>query len=413
MMGSPGPSLRRRKSFVAAFDIDAPAIRPRQRWYRASSELGNSSSMLILVIAHVIRESSPPMSDKTKKPRMSDIARALSVSQATVSLVLNNAPGTRISAHTRERVERVAGELGYQKLPQPHKPGRMLGLLINELTTTQHAASLLEGVRDEAAARDCLVTIIATQGAPEAEVEALDYLMARPLIGVIYATLLTQEASPPARLLDIPSVLLNCYSRKGEYVSVVPGDVAGGFTATTALLEAGHRRIAYINNREDWIQASRDRLLGYRQALTTQDIGVDPSLIVSGGWTLASGREQAHRLLSLPSPPTAIFCFCDRMALGVYDAVLSRGLRIPEDLSIVGFDDESFAGDMDPPLTTVLLPHEEMGRWAVSQLTDTPHDRAVPISRRRLKMECRLVERQSVARRSPDGSPPIFIAQVS
>ena len=80
-------------------------------------------------------------------------------------------------------------------------------------------------------------------------------------------------------------------------------------------------------NGEDWIEASHDRLLGYRQALTTHDVAVDPTLIVSGGWTLASGREQAHRLLDLPNPPTAMFCYCDRMALGAYEAVLSRVKR--------------------------------------------------------------------------------------
>ena len=334
--------------------------------------------------------------NKLKKPTMSDIARLVGVSQATVSLVFNNAAGTRISSSTRDRVFEVARDLGYQKLLQAHAPGQVIGLLINELTTSQHAASLLEGVRDEAATRDCLVTVIATQGAPEIEAEALDYLMARPLIGVIYATLLTQAVNPPERLRDVATVLLNCHSIDDNYASVVPGDVAGGFVATSTLIDAGHLRIAMING-EDWIDASRDRLQGYRQALTTHDIAIDPALIVSGGWTLASGREQTHRLLDLVNPPTAIFCYCDRMALGAYEAVHARGLKVPGDVSVVGFDDEIFAADMSPPLTTVLLPHEDMARWAVSQLFERSSLGSAPSRHRRLKMECELVVRQSVA----------------
>ena len=154
-------------------------------------------------------------------------------------------------------------------------------------------------------------------------------------------------------------------------------------------------------NGEDWIEASHDRLLGYRQALTTHDVAVDPALIVSGGWTLASGREQAHRLLDLPNPPTAMFCYCDRMALGAYEAVLSRGLKIPDDISIVGYGDESFAADMHPALTTVVLPHEEMARWAVLRLlqpTLSTSENARPM---KLKMECKLVGRGSIANSFP------------
>lgn len=336
------------------------------------------------------------MSGTTKKPTMSDVARRVGVSQATVSLVLNNAPGTRISPVTRARVLAAARNLGYQKVAHPHEPGRVIGLLINDLTTTQHAASLLEGARDEAAASDCLVTVISTQGTPEVEAEALDYLMGRPLVGVIYASLLTQAVDPPERLRDVVTVLLNCHSVKDAYPSIVPGDVAGGFAVASALLEAGHKRVAMING-EDWIEASRDRLQGYRQALTTYDLAVDPALIVSGGWTLANGREQANRLLDLPNPPTAIFCYCDRMALGAYDAVNSRGLKIPDDVSIVGFDDESFAADMAPPLTTVVLPHEEMARWAVSRLLEMSRLPATAHVFRQTKMECRVVVRDSVA----------------
>lgn len=344
------------------------------------------------------------MSDHRKKPTMSDIAARLGISQASVSLVLNDAPGTRISRATRERVAAVAKELGYVKIERSSSGNGVIGLLINELTTSQHVGSLLEGARDEAAENNCLLSVHSTQGDTRTETEVLDHLAARPLVGIIYTALLTRAVQPPARLRDLPTVLLNCHAAKDPYPSVVPGDVAGGFAATSALLDAGHRRVAMING-EDWIEAARDRLHGYRQAMASYDVAVDPRLILSGGWTLRSGREQTRRLLDLATPPTAIFCFCDRMAIGAYEAARARGLRVPEDLSIVGFDDETFADDLSPPLTTVELPHEAMARWAVTRVLDLASHPAGDRKFRKLKMECKLVTRKSIV--SPWGMPPL------
>ena len=337
------------------------------------------------------------MLDPPKKPTMSDIAARLGISQASVSLVLNDAPGTRISRVTRERVWAVAAELGYRKASRSTAGNGVIGLLINDLTTTQHLGDLLEGARDEAAENGCLLSMFSTQADARTELEVLDHLASRPLVGILYACLITQAVQPPARLQQMPTVLLNCHAAMDAFPSVVPDDVAGGFSATAALLEAGHRRIAMING-EDWIEAARDRLQGYRQALATYHVAVDPDLVLSGGWTLASGREQTLRLLDLASPPTAIFCFCDRMALGAYEAVRERGLRIPDDISVVGFDDEIFAADMSPPLTTVDLPHDQMARWAVRRLLDLDDAPAVDGRFRKVKVECRLIARDSVAR---------------
>ena len=245
---------------------------------------------------------------------MTDIAARVGVSQATVSLVLNGAPGTRISTATREKVLNAAREMGYERMPHSEAGRRVIGLIINELTTSPHVGTLIEGARDEASQNDCLLSIFVTGGDPEIEEAALDYLLSRPLIGVVYATLLTQGVKPPDRLKGTPTVLPNCHHLKSPHPSVVPGDVAGGFTATTALLEAGHRRIAMING-EDWIEASRDRVQGYRQALTSHDIAVDPALFhgLDGACTFAeicwnvirkpdgNPYEFAARLLIQPS----------------------------------------------------------------------------------------------------------------
>ena len=334
---------------------------------------------------------------RTKKNlTMTEIAQRIGVSQATVSLVLNEAPGTRISPATREKVLNVAREMGYRRTPHSEANRGVIGVLINEMTTSQHLASLLEGIRDEAAQNDCLVTVLPTQADPEIEAAALSHLLSRPLRGVIYATLLTRAVTPPERLRNVPTVLLNCHYAKSIYPSVVPGDLAGGYAATATLLKAGHRRIAMINS-EDWIEAARDRLQGYRQALTTYDIALDPELIRSGSWTQGSCRAHTHALLDLPSPPTALFCYCDRMAMGAYEAIKARGLRIPGDISVVGFDDEAYAQEMDPPLTTLVLPHDEMARWAVTRLLDREVLADGEHKYRKLKMECTLIPRASVA----------------
>jgi LacI family transcriptional regulator len=189
---------------------------------------------------------------------------------------------------------------------------------------------------------------------------------------------------------------VNCYENHRRHPSVVPGDIAGGHAATEALLKAGHRRIAHLKG-EDWIEAARDREKGYRQALTTWDVPVDEDLVLMGGWTVNGGRELTLKLLDRKDPPTAIFCFNDRMAVGAYDAIKSRGLRVPEDISVVGFDDEDLASYLVPPLSTVLLPHDEMARWAVGALLD--HNEGISSHRttQKIKLECPFVERGSIA----------------
>jgi LacI family transcriptional regulator len=189
-------------------------------------------------------------------------------------------------------------------------------------------------------------------------------------------------------------VLLNCYTDDRAFASVVPGEVAGGHRATDALIDAGHRRIAIITG-ELWMDAARDRLKGYRQALATADIPYDPSLVREGNWQTSAGYEQTHVLMDLPRPPTAIFCSNDRMAVGCYEALKERRLAIPDDVSVIGYDDEEVARHLSPQLTTLVLPHREMGRWAVERgfsLAGARRDK-YPVT----KIECPLIERQSIA----------------
>ncbi|KKB07071.1 hypothetical protein VE25_19690 [Devosia geojensis] len=332
-----------------------------------------------------------------KPPTMRDVADSAKVSQATVSLVLSGVPNARISKATRRRVIEAADALGYRRekvrsLRENHR--RLIGLFIDEVSTTAFASPLIEGAREQAGLHNAYVATFCTAGNPDVEREALHMLASQDAIGVIYTTLITREVAVPEMFLEFPLVLLNCYERKLRFASIVPGDFVGGYTATETLLKAGHRRIAHLAG-EHSMDAGRDRERGFRQAMADWSVPVDESLVTLGGWRLPAGRERALALLQRPDRPTAVFCFNDRMALGCNEAARSLGLRVPEDLSIVGFDDETdLAAGMDPPLTTMVLPHDEMARLAVSFLAEGGDaDERL----QKVKIECELVTRSSIA----------------
>ncbi|WP_218013767.1 LacI family DNA-binding transcriptional regulator [Rubellimicrobium rubrum] len=329
---------------------------------------------------------------------MTDIARACGVSQATVSLVLNNAPGTRISAATREAVLAKAEEINYRRVNPDRGRRPLIAMLINEASSSQHVGGLIDGVAGAAAELGLMALMLPTGEDEAVEAAAIDLLARLPVVGVIYARLITQAVKPPPSLAAWPTILLNCHTSDALFPSVVPGDLAAGITATLALLDAGHQRVGFIGG-DQIVEAARERLKGYRRALAMRDVPYDPALVVKGGWTISGGRDGLHYLLDLRDPPTAVFCFCDRTAIGVYAAAAEAGLRIPEDLSIIGFDNEDFSADLDPPLTTMELPHADMARHAVEELhrpVSLPKSRP---SHQRMKFDCPLVKRRSVASR--------------
>lgn len=330
---------------------------------------------------------------------MVDVAELAGVSQATVSLVLNGVSNARISKTTRRRVIEAAETLNYRRgkahaVPEGRK--RVIGLFLDEVSTTPFAAQFLDGSRDEAALQDVTVATFCTRSDPALEQAAIDLLVSQKAIGVIYASLITRQVVVPEAFSELPLVLLNCYERKLRYASVVPGDIVGGYTATRALLRAGHRRIAHMAG-EYLVDAAVDREKGFRQAMAEWNIPVDETLVQPGGWTIRAGRERALALLSLPQPPTAIFCFNDRMAIGCYEAARKLGKSIPDDLSIMGYDNEDLAANMDPPLSTIILPHDEMARWAVAELLDGYSNADQDERMQKVKIECELIERNSIA----------------
>ncbi|OON64627.1 LacI family transcriptional regulator [Massilia sp. KIM] len=330
---------------------------------------------------------------------MTDIAKLAGVSQSTVSLVINHMSGAKVSKATREAVLRIAREIGYplqrHAHARPEQERNLVVYLTDELATSPHAMQTIEGARDGAWEQGCLLAVFATRGDPELEGAVLGRMLANPaLLGVVYATIFTRAVTVPAGLKDVPTVLLNCHARDRACSSVVPSEVLGGFAATMRLAEAGHRRIGLING-EGWIEAAGERLKGYRQALSTCDIPYDAALVREGDWQVDSGYRHALDLLARPDPPTALFCANDLMAVGAIEAARKLGLEVPEQVSIVGYDDQDLARYTTPQLTTVLLPNYEMGRWAAQALIDQA--RSGSARRTSIKMDCPLVERESVA----------------
>ena len=332
-----------------------------------------------------------------RRPTMIDVASEARVSQTTVSLVLNHADGARLSPSTRQRVIKAAAKLGYQPVRRGGAPAASaattIGFVCDEISTDPWTAIGLDGVREKAWAHGLTVTVMTTRGDADMEAAAFAQLASMPLAGLVYATINTRPIGAPAWASPAPLVLLNCHAAGGAFASVVPGEVAGGHAATDVLIRAGHRRIGYING-EASMEAARHRLRGYRQALATADLPFDPDLVREGNWQPLSGYEATRALMALPAPPSAIFCANDLMAVGCYEALRELGRKIPDDVAVMGYDDREIAQHLHPPLTTVLLPHFEMGSIAAELLIDSTA--GSPIRPRQIKVECPIVMRKSV-----------------
>lgn len=331
------------------------------------------------------------------KPTMMDVASRAGVSQATVSLVLNGSPGARLSDSTRERVKNAADELGYKLVRRGQRRASadhgMIGFVADEVTTDPWMALAYDGAREKALEFGLTVYLCVTHGDLETEAMVLSHMRRQPLVGIVYGTILTRRVEPAAALFDYPTVLLNCYDAKRKLPSVLPGELVGARVATQRLIRAGRKRIGFING-QDGLDATRDRLKGYRQALSSNDLPFDPNLVRPGNWEPSSGYKMTHALMALDNPPDGIFCANDMMAVGCFDALRELRRCVPGDVSVIGFDDREIAQFTRPPLTTLVLPQHEMGEIAAELLIDAAGGlRAGPTQ---IKVECPLVERESV-----------------
>ncbi len=307
-----------------------------------------------------------------RPPTMTDVAAAAGVSQTTVSLVLNEVAGARLSAETVRQVHEAAAGLGYRLVRRgsrrpPVSASTVIGFVVNEMSTDPWMAIALDGAREKAWEYGLTISVAVTRGDVEMEQAVLARMVAQPLFGLIYGTIHTQRIVPSPALHRVPTVLLNCYSTDRSLLSVVPAEVQGGRTATRALAAAGHRRIALIEG-EALMDASRDRLKGYRQALASAGIEFAPDLVRPGNWEPSAGYQQTLALMKLGDPPTAIFCANDMMAVGCMQTLADAGIVVGRDVGVAGFDDIPIAHYVAPSLTTMNAGVAELGAAAAERL---------------------------------------------
>jgi LacI family transcriptional regulator, galactose operon repressor len=298
-----------------------------------------------------------------------EIAERAGVSIATVSRVLNGRGD--VSDETRELVSRVIQENGYtaNRSARGLSAGRtgLVGVLV-PLLFPAYFAGLLAGAAEAFAEGDLQIVLSPTEGEHDREVSVLKRL--HGLTDGALIILPNESSDELVRLLDggYRFVVLDPLMPLDTRIpSVSAAHTSGADQAMRHLLALGHRRIAHITGPSGWV-ATEERLRGYHAALGAAGILPDPALTLEALPEVDAGREATERLLDLAEPPTAIFCFNDNAAVGAIQAARARGLRVPEDLSVVGFDDVEYATMVTPALTTVRQPLAEMGRTAVSLL---------------------------------------------
>lgn len=331
---------------------------------------------------------------------MNDVARHAGLSQTTVSLVLNNPSESGIPAATQARVLAAVEAVGYRtnRLARAMRLNRTdtLGFLSDDIAATPYANRMIKGAQDAALAAGKLLLIVNTgaidaEGHGAIEQGALNQLLERQVDGVIYGAMYHRTVTAPAALSEARrAVLLDC-GGDDAFASVVPDEFDAAFRATQHLIDHGHRRIAHISI-DHAGAAVQARRAGYKQALLDAAIVPEEQLLIIELATAAGGRRAMNAMHQLADPPTAVFCYNDQAAMGVYQQARELDIRIPDDLSIVGFDDQQLiAAELVPGLTTMRLPHYEMGTWAVEYLLD----QSLPLVNH--VIECPLIERGSVA----------------
>ncbi|MEJ1154681.1 LacI family DNA-binding transcriptional regulator [Microbacterium marmarense] len=332
------------------------------------------------------------MNDEPSRPTLAVVADAASVSVSTASKVLNGK--SDVSDATRQRVERALESLGYSRRGDPRPHGELIEVVFERLGPW--AVELLKGV--EAVARQQgISTVVTIGGTFDAQPESwIDAVMRRQPLGVIlvFSTLSDREKRQ-LRTRNIPFVVVDpAGDPDPDLPTIGSANWDGGLMATRHLIELGHTRIGTICGPPS-LRNARARLAGYRSAHESAAIDIDPSLIVPGDFSVEAGRRGVDQLLALDVAPTAIFAQSDLEALGAYRALQSRGVRIPHDISVIGYDDLPMAELASPALTTIRQPLEEIASAATRLILRLRA--AGPVRNIRTELATTLVVRESTA----------------
>jgi LacI family transcriptional regulator len=336
----------------------------------------------------------PSKRARGSRPTLAEIAAAAGVSLPTVSKVVNGRAD--VAAATRARIELLLGERNYRH--PGIRRGRQAGLIdiVFAGLDSPWAVEILRGVEDWCSAHGMAVAVSSVRHGSARPASWTSALASHDTDGVLLVT--SELTTGQLRQLqdeDIPLVVIDPVNLpEPDLPGVGATNWAGGLAATDHLIACGHTRIAAIGGPVTHL-CSRARVDGYRAALDRAGLTYEPQLVEHGDFDYESGFQRAGTLLHRADPPTAIFAGSDEQALGVYEAARQRGLKIPHDLSVVGFDDLPMSRWSSPPLTTVRQPLAEMGRVAAEMLVTLIE--GLPLPSKSLELATELVVRGSTA----------------
>lgn len=309
-----------------------------------------------------------------RQARSKDVAQLAGVSRTTVSFVLNDVPGVKISEETRQRVLQAARQLNYYPTAaarslasgKTHRIGLVLGEGQKRLSADAFLPTFLQGVTASVHRRGYLLVLQMAEDVPSHEAY-VQLIREQQVDGLI----LSGPRSDDPLLIELaedrfPLIL---HGRLQECVlpCVDVDNLAGGYQATTHLIGLGHRRIGFVSNAPLSYSGTQDRFAGYRQALAEHDIPLEKELVRTAAFLPETGQAAMEELLGLPQRPTAVFVASDVVALGAMSAIQKAGLTIPDDVAIVGFDDIFLAAHTQPALTTVRVPAYGLG-WTAAEV---------------------------------------------
>lgn len=326
----------------------------------------------------------------------SDVARYAGVSRATVSYVINNGPRP-VSEETRIRVQEAIRQLGYQPngLARNLRLQRTstLGLIVPD-THNSYFSEVGRGVERAAFENGYTVFLCHSGYSLDLELQYVDMLHLQRVAGVIWIPG-TADHAPLHKLqeYEVDTVVVDRCLPNELAPSLTADNLHGGYLATRHLIELGHRRIGYISRAIN-LSHSQGRVDGYKMALAESGIAIDPNLLRKGGFNLQDGYRAMQELLSLDVPPTAVFAYNDIMAIGALRALHEAGLSVPDDFSVIGFDDIDAAAFTCPALTTIYLPKFDIGKKAADLLISLVEEKEVP-AETQVTFDVKLIRRES------------------
>jgi LacI family transcriptional regulator len=344
---------------------------------------------------------------REKRVTLADVAKRAGVSQTAASFVLTGRRvEMRISALVESRVLQAAEDTGYRPniVSRSLRTGttHTIGFISDTVATTPFAGDLIRGALEAARDRGYLLLIAETEADPLLEKQLLEAMADRQVDGIVLASMYTRTLTVPKLLGNRNAVLLNAIpARATTLTSVIPDELEAGRTAARTVLEAGHSEGIYLigagprpSQRPAGSVAAIERLRGISETL--EAAGVKPAgAIACLDWQPELGFAAVKKLLAGGARPRALICFNDRLAIGAYNALADAGLAIPTDVAVMSFDDDPIASWVQPQLTTIAIPHYELGRKSIEVLLDGPPERSDAESRiHRVKMTLR--KRQSV-----------------